>query len=244
VANTSLVRSPASPLARREPHTSVAPLVVTWIASIASVGLGIGARLFGAATYDPVIALTTVSAVGLAWYTYFTRKGIVDAAMRAEAQLIERRTSIATAVLAELASLTARLKNLHDEGPSAAKPEFVNAPGMEHACENPELFATVTVQTLLEARRRVEDVRLYLNEIDTQQGRASAANNYGHSMLTHMTHSQLADAVKFRAGWAFNKAIELAERMQEEGGRMPQPGEPSLASDEDIPLREDPFQRS
>jgi hypothetical protein len=99
-------------------------LIVAWIATclaiLAAVWPGMESFAEGTrAEYDPTVALTAVTAIGLVWYTYITSQTLFHgrltweaAQARAADDARDRRESSATAVLAELLHLTARLRNL------------------------------------------------------------------------------------------------------------------------------------
>jgi hypothetical protein len=222
---------------------SRAPLVVTWIATVVSAAFGLAGAVGGSGTFDPVVALATVTAIGVAWYTYFTRQGIAEARARDEHSLRERRTSVATAVLAELANVTARLQNLRRFGASEATRDFVAAPALDHACSYPELFSPPTVQSLLEARHRLRDVQLWLDSIEKRKALALTTDDAAVQKLAVAEGQQLSQQVVFRVAWAYKMAVRLVDDLRAEGGSMPELGEPAVAEVEQIDLPPDPFPR-
>jgi hypothetical protein len=223
---------------------SPAPLVVAWLATGAAAGFGVATRLVGRATFDPIVALTSASVIGLAWYTYFTRKGIVDAGARDDARTDERRKSVATALLAELSSTVGRVRNLALQGPGAGNNvDFVETPTLDHACELPELFSSTTLLILIEARRRLGDVQLYLAEHEKGLRLGLTATTPNAIQIAQSNARQHAKSVKIRARWAHNKLVDLVSALQLEGGSMPAASEPPVADPSDVPLLPDPFER-
>lgn len=223
---------------------SRAPLVTTWVASIASGALGVGAALGGHGVYDPIVALATVSAIGLAWYTYFTRKGIVEVQEREKRRTAEKRASNATALLAELASVTGRLRSLLKPGPAGVPSEFVASPALDHACVVPELFTPTTVQHLLETRRRLQDVQVFLDLINENETLVLTTDDASIGKLARGRVSDYTNQVRIRARWALRKAIELVPELEAEGGIMPSGYETPVSGPDEIALPSDPFPRA
>ena len=217
------------------------PLIVTWAATGAALVLGLVPRFMGSATYDPMIALTVAGSIGLAWYTYFTRQGVVDARTREENSRNAQRSSVATALLAELQSVVGRLRAVSEHGMTAATPDFISAPVLELACERPELFTTPTVQSLLGLRRRLRDVQIFLEEC--KKLRVEAANQtLPDQQLTLARLSEHTESLKVRAGWAYNVAVGLVEMLRLEGGQMPSPSELPVTSSHEVALLQNPFE--
>ena len=203
---------------------------------------GFGAAFLGRAQYDPLVALTTVSVIGLAWYTYFTRQAIVEPLAREEERVGERRAALATAVLSELSTLMARLRRLGVDGPTGGAVEFISFSALDHACGMPELFAPGTVQSLMETRRRLQDVQFYLEAVETERGRAVHVNDSMRSVVLNMNTNQKRKLVKEVAAFAFNKAVDLVPRMSEAGGLMPSM-DGAEGQDTHVTLADDPFDR-
>ena len=220
-----------------------APLVFAWVATAASAFCAVLPAVIGRATYDPLVALAAVSAVALVWYTYFTREGIEDARLRQNEEEERKRQSLATAVLAELARLIPRLQRIYESGSSAATPEFISSPALERATNEAELFTPRSVQSLFNVRRMIEDVRAYLLElIRIEATKSSGVTNLIRGVAS-LNASERENAVKTRAGWAFNSAAELVPLLMAEGGLMPDaPAETSVLSPSEVPLLRNPFE--
>ena len=96
--------------AQRNKGSLILAWIATGLATLAAVWPGIEAFAEGTrADYDPTIALTALTAIGLVWYTYITSQTLFHgrvtwetAQARAADEARERRESSATAVLAEL----------------------------------------------------------------------------------------------------------------------------------------------
>lgn len=218
------------------------PLYVTWAATAASVVLGVlPLALRGSRSYDPMVALGVAGSIGLAWYTYFTRQGVVDAQSREDRSRTEQRSGLATAVLAELQVVVARLHAVAQHGASAATADFISAPVLEHACDRSELFTAKTVQALLGLRRRLQDVQIFLDDVKRIEQRAARhttpVQSGAHQVLVdRSTH------LKVRARWACNASNQLVEALQSEGGMMPEPFEAPVSAPDEILLLPNPFE--
>ncbi len=219
----------------------MAVLLAVWPAL--SAGLG------ETATYDPLVALTSLTAVALVWYTFFThqtlehaRRTALEQSQRLADERTRQRQSIATAVLAELRTVCGRLATIRSQGPTVAR-DILSHPMLEQALLNPSLFQPDTVQALTSTLRHLSDVQIVLEEYPHLV--SAAANPIAASKDPQQAEDDKVATYlsgKTRAGWAFNATVELVERLKDEGGLMPTllPEQPRALFDHP-PLLADPF---
>lgn len=226
--------------------TALAILFAIWPALASGFGKD-------AAAYDPIVALTSLTAVGLIWYTYFTyqtldhaRRSALELSERIEADRTRQRQSLATAVLAELQVVCARLETIRSQGPTTA-PEIIAHPMLERALVDPSFWSPETVQALTSTLRHLGDVQIML---EAYPSLASAVENYQVTSgkdRQHMENTRVAAYLggKTRASWAFNAVVRLVERLRVEGGLLPtRPMEAARALFDHPPLLPNPFDES
>ncbi len=230
---------------------------MAWTATAAACAFGVwdgvGAILTGAgAALDPVLALTSITVIGLVWYTYFTRETLeharasnADDRQRSKDRERLERESLATAVLAELFGITARLANLATKGPSAATSRFISHPLLELAANIPRLFAPDAVQAIGATLRRIRDVQEYLDrypELETASKNQDLSPTDRQRAEDQRATTYLA--IRTRSAWAHNWAIRLVERLRAEGGLMPVGlDEEPVDLFQSVQLLPDPFER-
>jgi len=219
------------------------PLYVTWAATTVAIALGLVPLFIGPSLYDPMVALTVAGSVGLAWYTYFTRQGVVEARSREERFRDERRRSLATAVLAELGSLVGRLNSVLVYGSAAAfSRDFISAPVLGQACECPELFTARTVQALLGLRLRLQDAQILLDEVHEleQDGARQEPMEQKHTLALR---ADKWETLKVLSRRAYNASCQLVADLEREGGEMPGPIELAATGPDEVKLLPNPFRR-
>jgi hypothetical protein len=218
---------------------------------VAGLGLGfwsgLSALLQGtSAAYEPMVALTSVTVVGLVWYTYFTRQTLEHARQSRVQDENRHRESMATAMLAEMHGLTARLKNLSSHGPSAGTAEFISHPMLLVAASNPTHFSLHTLQALTATLRRLRDVQEFLAKYPSLE-RSSKDQSISATARQSAEDERATTylGIRARAAWAYNWAIRLVQQLQNEGGAMPVGlSEKAVGLFESVPLLPDPFDRA
>jgi len=221
--------------------SSQVPLALAWLATVLAFVLAVApVAIFRHVQYDPLIALTAATVIGLAWYTYFTRQGIVGARAREEERFVQSRRAVATAVLAELANSLPRLSDIAYGADSDASLEVATLPTLEHACNLPELFAPETVLMLVEGRRRLRALQSTSLIRGEHRRLRFSTEKPVVSALALRDETQAAARVQFEAGWSYRQLVELVERLSAEGGKMPAHGQPPIRLPQG-PLPANPF---
>jgi hypothetical protein len=227
--------------------TSRASAIASWCFTVIAVTLAVlPGLLFRRAEYDPIVALTMLTVVGVVWYTYFTRQALrVPAALNDEKNDKLRR-AIATAVLFELAGVTERLKTVVANGPSGQPDDFLRHPFLDAAAANLALFSPETIQSLTQAFHRLEDVRLGLARYERVEYEQDQARARGAPQAASLQEKkkELDGWCRTRSAWAFNRMAELVAHLTKEGGDMPKAfGEVPHFGETTPSLVPDPFGR-
>lgn len=221
----------------------------TFLSCLFALGNWISARFVSSMVrFDPTVALTALTVVGLSWYTYFTyetlehARGTAQEREKQEAEDLKReRESLATAVLAELRETSARLSALHTRGVTMNTADLLSHPMLSLAAAQPRMFSAKTVQSLTAALRLITDVRTLLEETPTIIANARARDS---SPEQRQSAASLGHSLKTRAGWAFNRVAVLTNDLAKEGGITPAIVEERVVTANDsVQLLPDPFAR-
>jgi hypothetical protein len=261
---------------QHSPNARPLPIVVTAGSCAIAIGLATVSHFLGRTDYDPTLAITTLAVIGAAVLAYFARETLLaqwealdytrkhdrevrEAADIQQAQdLSRRRANLATAVLAELAFLTARLRNAFEHGPESYHDPFAH-PMLTEALTHTEILDPVTtqdlaavavelrdVQLLMETRREARRAELeFLSRVDIESVRARYGNDGPALTAIRDVTKSLDFPIRARAGWAYNRIPDLVNALRDlERGQMP-PVDPNLpATPDSLPqLRPDPFPR-
>lgn len=226
------------------------PLVLAWAATIAavlsSVWIAFRPPRGAIAAYDPIVALTMLSVVAIVWYTYLTRETLEHARASEERSREQQRKALATAVLAELWSVIARLRVLRNQGPGQMSPEILTHPITTLAASSPMLFQSKTVQSFAIFLRQVEDVQHLLSFHPELVARAR--DETLDSALRQVAENRRVEtmqSIRIRAAWSHNSCVTLVERLKEEGGELPVGLDAPTVSIFDIPkVLPDPYGRA
>jgi hypothetical protein len=156
--------------------------VVTALACAAAVALAIWpAFVYGIqrVSYDPTLAIYTITFMGIAWYTYYQRRTLQeqrsalvyamshDKVVReqvesdARATLANRRANLATAVLTELKPILFRLGNIVESGPESYHDPIAH-PVLNESLRHTEVFDGPTVNRLAAVAFRLREVELLM----------------------------------------------------------------------------------
>lgn len=212
-----------------ELRLSRAPLALAWLATVLAIVLAlIPAAIFRRAQYDPLVALTAATVIGLAWYTYFTRQGIVEVRTREERGALQSRRAVATAVLAELANTLPRLCEIAHGGDAEGSLAVATLPALEHACGLPELFSPESVLALIEGRRRLRELQSVSSARDEHRRLRLTTEDGAVSKLALINETSAKQRVQFEAGWSYRQLVEVVDRLRAEGGFMPAVAQPSV----------------
>lgn len=155
---------------------------VTALACVAAIILAIWPMIvYGPAhvSYDPTLAIYTITFMGIAWYTYYQRRTLQeqrstlayamqhDELLReqtesdARATLANRRANLATAVLTELKPVLVRLNNIVEYGPESYHDPIAH-PVLNESLRHTEVFDGVTVERLAAVAFRLREVELLM----------------------------------------------------------------------------------
>lgn len=130
-------------------------------------------------SYDPTLAIYTITFMGIAWYTYFQRRTLqeqrsaLEYAMGhdqdvrertesdARATLANRRANLATAVLTELKPILFRLGSIVEYGPESYHDPIAH-PVLNESLRHTEVFDGPTVNRLAAVAFRLREVELLM----------------------------------------------------------------------------------
>lgn len=223
-----------------------APFFVAWSASVLAVIFGLAPAFSGPAEFDPIIALTVLTVLGLVWYTYFTRQTLEHSRQTAVDTVKVRKRALSTAVLAELWGVTARLRVLRERGPSNLTRELIGHPMTTMAASDPAVFEPSTVHALALTLRRINDVAVLLDGYpDLVRQSKDKSLSAQSRQIAEDKRVETMQGIRIRATWAFSRAADLVMRLKAEGGTPPTVVDEQETNMFDVPpLVDDPFDRS
>jgi hypothetical protein len=205
------------------------PLALAYLASAAAALFATAPRIAGPAVYNPMVALTALTAIALVWYTYSMRWTVEKVAEREAQTISRRRVSSCTAMLADLARVVSRLKVMTQTGAVMTDYRILAPLMLESALASPELFDPEMLHAIAATVRGVRDVQVVLDEAVRAQG------------LPAVGQVPVGPDIAVRADWAYRAAVSLVAILREQGGAMPpEPPAEGIAGISD-PLPENPF---
>jgi len=225
--------------------------LVAWLATAGTIVLATWPAMASqGSVYDPSIALTALTVVGLVWYTYFTRESLEHSRNQfmtqrrmANEEAIRYRESLATAVLAELLPLLPRTRSFVEGARVRDTPAaFLEHPMLKRAVERPELFAKTTIRDITAGAAHLRDIQTHLSQLPLLLESVCDAQSPKLQQKAQERVDTITLTVRTRASWAYNTLAGAVATLASEGGLLPPNADASeRASGQAQPLVVDPF---
>lgn len=155
--------------------TALVKHIWAWVFTTISVGFAFLQaaisyfRPLESVSYDPTLAVLTLTLISVIWYTEFHFDELRHATTRDAKERLRATTTLATGVLEELRWLDGMLRQIHEQGPNMFY-DLLEHPMVDSAIRQSTLFRPLTVGQLAAFYSTLRDTRSATNEFRRRHG--------------------------------------------------------------------------